>query len=400
MLNSNRFRILYIHHDALLTGSLVSLTNMVRALNKELYEPIVVFPKEGPAVESLQTAGITVYVCPFAPFFTTPGPRCFSRDNIKQLLGLFPSIKLRSLVKKLNPDLIHINDKAAMNAGISCIGLNIPIVQHSRSAFHITACTLNKWLSQTLIRFYAGHIICISEDEEQGFEKMPNKTIIFNTVNQQQSADAIQKREQTRASLGINSTDFVIGIAENLGVYKGLFEVIRLAEELLSKSYAVSVKFMLVGNISETDSLNRYGIDLSSKAYVDDFIKKNHYEDKMIVTGYRKDALDLIAAMDTILIAKAHGVLGRQPLEAQSVGVPVVAINGHSKRSTIVKQGLTGYLVNQFSELAAAIETLINDPHHKKMVSETGLQYAKEQFDPAVNSQRIQGIYQQLLATT
>ncbi len=399
MLKFKRKKVLYVHHDALLTGSLVSLKNMLGALDKTLFEPIVILPQEGPAKAFLMDEGYVVHVCSFSPFFTTPGPRCFSRDNVKQLIGLFPSFKLRALVKKLKPDLIHLNDKAAMNAGFSCFGLNIPIVQHSRSAFHITACPLNKWLSQTIIRTYARHVICISEDEEQGFEKMTNKSIIYNTVNQTQSAEALIKRAQTRLNLGIQPTDFVIGIAENLGVYKGLFEVIKLADELLKKSYYVQVKFMLVGNISDTDSLTRYGIDLSSKAYVEDFIKKNHYEDKVIVTGYRKDALDLIAAMDTILIAKAHGVLGRQPLEAQSVGVPVVAINGHSGKSTIVKDGVTGYLVKQFSELSIAIEKLITNQTHKKNMSTAGLTYAKEHFNPQTNTMKIQAIYQQLIPT-
>ena len=397
MLKHKQLKILYIHHDALLTGSLVSLNNMLSALDKNLFQPIVVLPTDGPAKDFLITAGYTVHVRSFFPFFTTPGPRCLSRDNAKQLTALIPNFRLRAFIKKINPDIIHLNDKATLSAGISCIGLKIPIVQHSRSAFHITACTFNKWICQTLIKLYAKHIICISEDEQQGFESINNKSIIFNTVNKALSKEAIKKRISTRESFSIKADDFVIGIAENLGVYKGLFEVINLAGEILSKNYPIKVKFMLVGKIAENDNLSRYGFNLSSKAYVDDFIKKNNYEDRIIVTGYRKDALDLIAAMDTIVIAKAHGVLGRQPIEAQSVGVPVVAINGHSKKSTVVKHEITGYLVNDYSGLSLAIEKLIDNKTNKQLMSEAGIKYADEQFNPITNTSKIQHIYHQLL---
>ena len=101
--------------------------------------------------------------------------------------------------------------------------------------------------------------------------------------------------------------------------------------------------------------------------------------------------------MDTIVIAKAHGVLGRQPIEAQSVGVPVVAINGHSKKSTVVKHEITGYLVNDYSGLSLAIEKLIDNKTNKQLMSEAGIKYADEQFNPITNTSKIQHIYHQLL---
>jgi glycosyltransferase involved in cell wall biosynthesis len=393
---ADKYNILYFHQDALITGSLISLKNIVSTLDKQKFNPIVILPQKGPAQTRLEQDGIQVIIHPFNTFWTTPKPRCFSRDNLRQLIALIPNFKLRKLIKHLNPHLIHLNDKATINVGLSSIKLGIPVVQHSRSAFHITACKPNKMLCSSIIRNYADHIICISEDEEQGFEPAKNKSILFNSVDQNLALDAISKREQTRASLGISNTEFVIGVAENLGVYKGLFEVIKLADTLLQK-YPIVLKFMLVGNISDQDDLSRFGIPLTSKQYVEEFIQKNQYQQKVIVTGFRTDALNLIAAMDTVLIAKAHGVLGRQPLEAQSVGVPVVAINGHSKRSTIVQNGVTGFLVSKYDELAEKIELLINNNDMKLEMSKQGIAYAKTHFNPAKNGIKLEEIYYRLI---
>lgn len=395
---SDRYRILYFHQDGLITGSLISLKNLLVSLDKKTFEPLVILPKDGPARQVLEAEGVSVRIFPFRTFWTTPGPRCISRDNLAQQFALIPNMKLRALISELKPHAIHLNDKATMNVGISCMGLKIPVIQHSRSAFHITACAFNKQISQVLIRKYAKHIICISEDEEQGFENLPNKSIIFNAVNRALSDEAMMRREQTRAELGIRPGEFVIGVAENLGVYKGVYEVIGLAEKLLKKHHQVTAKFMLVGNISDQDNLSRYGVNLSSKEFVNDFISRNNYSDRFILTGFQKDALRYIAAMDTIMIAKAHGVLGRQPLEAQSVGTPVVAINGHSRRSTIVKHGETGFLVNTPDALAGAIEQLIDNPDLKTNMGRSGLTYARLHFDPQINAQKIERIYRQYIS--
>ena len=51
--------------------------------------------------------------------FDPPGPKWYQRGNINNLFALIPNLKLRKKIKALKPDIIHINDKAALSAGIS-----------------------------------------------------------------------------------------------------------------------------------------------------------------------------------------------------------------------------------------------------------------------------------------
>lgn len=396
-MNSIRRSILYFHQDALITGSLISLKNLILALDSSKFKATVVLPHRGDAVAFLQQDGIEVRIFPFKTFWTSPGPRCISRDNLKQVSALLPNHKVSAFVKQLKPDLIHLNDKAVINIGISCKKLGIPIIQHSRSAYHLTACKLNKIISSVSIKRNTNHIICISEDEEDMFEQVEQKSIIFNSVNQESCKSAKEKREITRANLNISPNEIVICIAENLGVNKGLFDIIKIAEYLFIEKKCPSIKLLFVGKIADNDSLKAHGFDMSSSEFLQNFIEHKNLANKIQILGFRTDILDVIAACDIMFISKAHGVLGRQPIEAQSLGVPVIAINGHSKRSTLIKHQITGILCNDIEELKSGILLLISDPNIRNSMAKEGLKYASTQFSPASQAAKVMNIYHSLI---
>jgi glycosyltransferase involved in cell wall biosynthesis len=269
----------------------------------------------------------------------------------KQLIALTFSSKLRKFIKEVvQPDLIHINDKASLNVGVSTKKSGIPIVQHSRSSYYITSCKLGKYLSAKTIKSFANHIICISEDEEDGFEDFSNKSIIYNTVDFNLIGIAKEKRIQTRHNLGINEQDILIGFAAHVSEKKGAWDFLELCRQLKHNS---NFKFILAGHLDE-NGLTYLGkgkvLPMSPKAYVESFINENNLENQLIVTGFRKDILVLIAAMDVLVVPNKNGVLGRQPIEAQALGVTVIAQTGHSKKSRIIEHGVTGYLVQNIEQ--------------------------------------------------
>lgn len=394
-MGSTKFKIVFVHQDSLITGSAISLRNMINSIDKNQYEIIIVTPKLGPAISVWENAGAQVLVYPFRTFWTSPGPKCMSRNGIKQLLAIIPSKKTSAFITSLKPDLLHINDKAAIHVGISCKNSIYPIVQHSRSAYHLTYCKLMGKLSAMLIKSYANHIICISEDEVQYFESFKNKTIIYNTVNFNEARSAINKKQETRQLLNIKDTDIVIGMAENFSVYKGINEIKEITFQLKDKKD--NLKFLLVGKIDEHDSIETEYGKVSSMQYLQKFINQHNLTANFILTGYQTKPLNYIAAMDLLIVAKAHGVLGRQPIEAQSVGTTVVALNGHSKQSKIVLNDITGYLVDSVDELVKKIEYLIVNPTVIAKMSKEGLKHAAQNFSDENYFDKLKNIYNKLL---
>lgn len=393
-----KHRIAYFHQDGLITGSAISLRHFLNALDLNRFEPVVILAKEGAARELYENLGIAVYVYPYTAFWTFPGPRCFSRGMLKQLPSILPNSGLRRFIlNDIRPNLIHINDKAAMQVGITMRNSGIPIIQHSRSSYHNVNCPLTKFISRTFIQNYSKEIIAISEDEIDGFESVKNLSIINNTVDFVLTDSARAKRSAIRASLGIKDNELLIGFAAAINSKKGAWTFLKLCNHLKNVS---NVRFILIGKASKTGhTLLDDGsiLKIPCEQYMQQFIAKHGLDKHIIVTGFRNDSLDLMAAMDLLIVPNKNGVLGRQPIEAQALGIPVVAINGHTGNSTVIDNGVTGLLVANENELIEQTEKLIENPIRLKQMSHKGIAYANQHFSPELNIRKIETLYDKLL---
>ena len=391
-------RIVYFQQDGLVTGSAISLRNFLGVLDKERFEAIVILCEDGPVRLLYEELGIKVIVFYYVTFWTFPGPRCLSRENFWQYRSLLPSTRLKSFIESLRPDIIHINDKASINVGISLLKLDIPIVQHLRSSYFITKCKLNTVLHAHLIKKYAAHLIAISEDELDGFERCNNVSIIYNTVEQSNATSSIQRIQSTRNRLNIKDEQVLIGYAAAVIERKGCWDFLELC---LRYSESENVKFIMVGaipNSEKTNLGNNLIINQKPSSYIEDFIKRNSLEEKLIVTGFRKDNLDLIAAMDVLIVPNKNGVLGRQPLEAQALGVPVIAYQGHSQKSSVIIHGKTGFLETSLEDVIERINYILRNPGVMKKMSVNAIKYAEEHFSPMRNMKAIEGLYSKLIS--
>lgn len=396
-------KVLYIHQDGLITGSAISLRHFLSAINRDKFEPTVLLAEEGSARQLYEELGIKVIVHAFKRFWTFPGPNWYSPANFKQLKALLPDKQLAEFIKQQKPDIIHINDKASINAGISMKGSGIPIVQHSRSSYCITNTKINKRLSASAIGNYANAVIAISEDEVDGHENFKNLHIINNTVPQNQIEEAIAQKAEKRKELGFEKGDIVIGMAADIAAKKGAWNFMDMAAELAKKYPEKPLKFVMVGRLAETGSTvlnDGTSLPISPKQYIEEFITKNNLQNKLVATGFRKDALQLIAGFDILIVANSNGVMGRQPIEAQALGIPTAVTQGHSGKSTILKNGFAGFVISnpvKQKELVDAVEELINNPEKRAEFGCNGKQYAAEKFSPVINMGKIEKIYEQLL---
>lgn len=396
-------KVLYIHQDGLITGSAISLRHFLSAINRDTFEPLVLLAQEGPARQLYEELGIEVIVHSFKRFWTFPGPNWYSPANLKQLKALLPDKQLAAFIKKINPAIIHINDKASINAGISMKGAGIPIVQHSRSSYCITAAKINKQLSSLAIKKFADAVIAISEDETDGHEGVKNLHIINNTVPQSQIAEAIAQKHDKRKELNIADNDIVVGMVADISAKKGAWDFMEMAAALVSKYPDKPLKFLMVGRVAESGQTplnDGKSSPLSPKQYVEQFIANNNLQGKILLTGFRKDALAIMAGLDVLVVANHNGVMGRQPIEAQALGIPTVVTQGHSGKSTILINGFAGYVISnpvKHTELLTSIEELINHPEKRAVFGKNGQQYAADKFNPTINMGKIEKIYEELL---
>jgi len=401
MLQETRIKVLYIHQDGLITGSAISLFNLLMGLRSTVVDPVLILSGDGPAKAFFESLGIPVHVIPMQGFWTTPGPRWYQRGALKNFKALVKNKAVYDFVSELNPDIIHINDKAALNAGLSLRSLNIPIVQHLRSSYYTCNFPLFRFLSAKIIQHYASYLIGISEDEIDEFETAPNLEIIYNSVDSKLADHAVNNRSTTRASLGLGPDVLLIGYVGIFSGIRGAWDFMEVAARLLESNPRMPLKFIMLGNLPATKAVN-YGLFDRLRSEKPAWETYNHLKDKLkdhlITPGYTNDPLRFIAAMDLLVVTSHLGVLGRQPLEAQSVGVPVVSYYGHSGKTKVVTPD-TGILVRakSLTQMATSISALLSNTELRKKLSLHAIDYSRENFDPIKNAQRVVAIYKNLL---
>jgi glycosyltransferase involved in cell wall biosynthesis len=380
--------ILYAHQDGLVTGSAISLRNLLAALNREMYEPRVAMFSEGPARELYEALGISVDVVPARPFWTFPGGHWTELSFYRNFLALLPNERWKAYLEERRPGIVHVDDKSCLQAGMAAHQLDIPIVWHLRSSYAPSRSRLHAKISARVIRHRADRLIAISEDEMDGFEDCTNLNVVHNSLDLVEASLAMSRREAIRAELGIGPHEIVVGLMAQLNAVRGAWDFIAMAGRVMALAPQISFRFIIASSTSP-DSI----------AQAHSLARQHGIEEQLILTGFRSDAMALIAALDILVVCNHLGVLGRPPFEAMAVGTSVAAWSGHSQRSSVVRDEETALLAprGDVNALAQAVARLAVDASLRKAIGARGRDYAREHFDPHNNARRVEVIYDELL---
>lgn len=373
-----------------MTGSAISLLNMLKGFKPGQVEARIIFLRNGPAVEKFRSLGFNVHVCETPGFWTTPGPRWYQRGNLENLRALLPHRRLRKLIASIKPDIIHINDKAALNAAISSWGLSIPVVQHLRSTYYICHSPVNRILSSLAIDLFADHKIAISEDEAGGLRKS-NTTVIFNSV----SPDDIQ--EAIRGKVPLNPQKIKIGWLGRFSQSKGAWDFLHLAGALQRRHN--NLEFHMLAPLPGENDLERMNGQLvSSKQFLNSLVEKYNLDNSLVLHGYRPDFLSVAASMDIMVNCNRLGALGRQAFETVCLGVATVVTARYPGRSSILNREISRMVKEGDADaLLEAVQELIGDESLRNRMAREGRDWGMQHFDSAAQSAKVFNLYQQLL---
>jgi glycosyltransferase involved in cell wall biosynthesis len=154
-------------------------------------------------------------------------------------------------------------------------------------------------------------------------------------------------RESVRNEFGVAETTRVVGSIAALTPEKAHADLLYAAQRVLAKRG--DVRFLVVG-----EGRLRAGLEgLAARLGI---------ADRVVFTGFRPDAADLLRAFDVFVMSSSSEGLGTSIMDAQAAGVPVVAtrVGGIPE---IVEDGASGLLVPPRSPelLADAILRMLVD---------------------------------------
>ena len=392
---SKPLKIAYVEQDSGIGGAEVNLFSLFEGMDRELFDPIVIVPFEGPLTERLKELGVQFRVIHRAKLMSTSmylfGKKIFNPFAVLyDILTFLPAIlKISIFLKHEAVDIVHTNAMVAhIYGGIAARLARVPCIWHMQDivdpkmAFGIVRSVL-VYLGSIL----PGKIIVVSKAVGEMFEgKSALKVqVIYNGTDCKRFSPKVEGAV-VRREFGIGREEFVVGMVGRLTQWKGQREFLRAAVRVHRE--ITNVRFLVVG-----------GTTFSSESYLAELHELTHslgLDGKVIFTGFRTDIPELTSAMDVCVVPSVlpdpcplvlfdYMASAKPVIASRTGGIPEIIEDGED--GLLVKAG-------HHEELADAVVALFKNPELKKKIALAARKKAEKYFSSRAFVRNIEKAYQ------
>lgn len=390
------YRLLVVNHAVEIGGAERVLLRFLERMDRALFEPALACPHAGPLTEEAEKLGIAVHLGYPSARLLEVKRKSLGASRLSMLAYPYDMavtvVRLASLVRRNGYDLVLTNSaKADIYGSLAARLAGRPVVWRlhdivDRAAFS----RLNILLFRIFASFLASRVLAVSRavrDALMARGVRADKVVaVYNGIDIE-GLRGEADRETARAEWGLAAEVPLAGMVGRLVDWKGPDRFIAAAA--LAGSELPQARFMLVGDaiFGEKD----YVQELKAMA------SRLDLDERMIFTGFREDALEVMAGLDVLV----HASLLPDPLptvliEAMALGLPVVAADGGGVRE-IVEDGVTGLVVppGDVRAMSDAVVKILSDRAGARDMGEAGRERASSLFDIGGQSRRLE---QELLA--
>ncbi len=362
--------ILFVHSSNELYGSDVSLLELVRRLDRGRYAPLVVLPNDlpyegqlGAALTGIGVDNRTVNMAILRRRYTTPQGLALLFARL--WVGTYHLVRL---ARRHHIRLVHSNSSAVLCGAFASAITRIPhiwyvweIVQAPplvrRTLAHLIA-----WRSDRVVvnsHAVGAHLIQDAPGVKDRLVVIPPPVDMarFNPKNDGRAV---------RREWGVADDEVLFGVVGRIHWWKGQ-DVFLQAAALVAQRLP-NARFVIVGDVVPGEEELRHRLQ--------EMARRLGLEGKVVWAGYRKDAPQVMAALDVLVLASTSPEpFGRVIIEAMATAKPVIA-TAHGGPLEIVRDGETGFLVTPRDpqHMAEAMIRLGEDPELRRRMGEAGLE--------------------------
>jgi len=364
-------RVLFVHADAGLYGSGVSLLELASRLPHDRYLPLVAIPTEGPLVEALRARQVEVVVFPFGALRRTFRPDHLAAIAWHHVTG---AARLARLIRTHNVALVHTNTTHVLSGAVAARRTHRPHLTHIRENI-LSPEILARMLAQ-FVWSSSDHLIAISHATATDFlgprGTDPKVRVIYNGVDLQAFQSNLSPPE-ARMALHWPIDEPHIGIMARLAPWKGHQVFLDAAAQVTAAH--PSACFAIIGD-ADTRHNERYKFTLQTRA------EQLGLASRLRWTGFVTPVQPLLAALDIVVVPSIRPEpFGRTVIESMAMTRPVVASN-HGGPPEILSEG-GGILVppGDAGALARALLSLLHDANARIQMGHAGREQVLRRFD-------------------
>ncbi len=315
-------RVLYISHEGGMYGAQQSLLLLLKQLPPKTVHAEVSLARPGPLEEELAKL----------PHVSVSHHQRLqwvkhSKRNLFQAAGdimslcwnaLFRVPKLAKHIKEQRIELVHTNSLVSIEGPLAAALAGVPHVWHIREMPSIPnprfqpifPMWLVRWICQTLVTQFSGHLLCISQAVRNQFTCSDEfASVTYNPFVMPTSTTVPPNKAPE------DRTD--VGYVGRISPGKGIVALID-AIDLLNKQRCDSPV-----------TLHCFGkfVDTAAEVQIRQKVNKLALEDHVIFHGFSKDKTAIYAQMDVLALPSTNEAFGRVLIEAMAYGLPCIGSN-------------------------------------------------------------------------
>lgn len=365
-------RVLMLFYEPSWCGQATHILSLIKGLDRDCYEARVAYPQHHSAIgKTLAEMGIPAVALP-----------------MRRINNLGAAVMLLRLIREEPLDLLHVHGHEAGLWG-RIVGrlAGVPGVIYTPHTLHSgilgqRAYTLMEWALAPLTDAWvavnnADRLALI----ERGIAPSHKVSTIYNGID----FSSLPKSNPwaARRSLGLPEDVPVAAQVGRIATQKGPSYFLQAAALALEGN--PHIRFLVVG-------------DGPLKGKMERLARRLGIAQSVLFLGWRKDAGEIMASANTVVLSSLWEGLPYVLLEAMALGKPVIATNVGGN-SELVEHERTGLLVppRDPKGLAQAVLAISSDPFTAQRMGQAGMQRAREHFSLEQMTKLTQRVYDSLL---
>ena len=282
-----------------------------------------------------------------------------------------------NLLRRLNVDLVHINDGKTRNTWtLAAKILNLKIIVHQRTIYD------NSGISY-LLSFLPNKIISISNFVKQSMPIRFHRKIITisNPFEEKDNLSKKKSKSNLCSKLSINSESYIISIIGTVNKQKRSIQALKTLKIL--RREGIKAILLYVGKISH-----------ENRKLLESEINKNQMKESTRILGFKDDIEDFLSGSDYIIAPAINEGFGRVLIEAMLHFTPVIANDDGGHKEILINE-YNGFLSkkNDSKDMAKIIEKLIKNPKLYLTITNNAKKFASKKYDHKKHIYEILKIY-------